>query len=102
MLKSTDLIRFCKEMSLLVKSGVSVRQSIANLSKSMKGKIFSHILKIVVTRLDSGYTLAESFSGFPNVFPTLFVAFLSYADYAEYTSMVFAQLGETLQSKKGY
>ncbi|MEE3003454.1 MAG: type II secretion system F family protein [Pseudomonadota bacterium] len=95
-----DLIRFCKEMSLLVKSGVSVRQSIANLSKSMKGKIFSHILKIVVTRLDSGYTLAESFSGFPNVFPTLFVAFLSYADYAEYTSMVFAQLGETLQARK--
>ena len=95
-----DLIRFCSEISLLVKSGVSVRNAVANLAKSLKGKVLSQVLNVVVMRLDAGLTLAESFAGFPNVFPKLFLAFLSQADYASYTSTIFAQLGETLQARK--
>lgn len=95
-----DLIRFCGEASLLIKSGVSVRQTVANLAKSMKGKMLSHVLNVVVIRLDAGYTLADAFSGFPYVFPNIFISFLGHADYANYTSIIFTQLSETLQSRK--
>ena len=95
-----DVIRFCSEISLLVKSGVPVRNAVANLAKSMKGKVLAQILNVIVIRLDAGQSLAQSFSNFPNVFPPLFIAFLKHADYASYTSSIFAQLGETLQARK--
>ncbi|MBT4884688.1 MAG: hypothetical protein HON55_00875 [Legionellales bacterium] len=95
-----DLVRFCSEMSLLLRSGVPIRQAVANLAMSLKGKILKQILEIVVARMDAGYSVSESFSGFPRVFPDLFLGFLKQADYAEYSSVIFSQLGETIAARK--
>jgi len=94
-----DLSRFCGEMRLLLRSGVPIRQAVANLAMSLKGKVLKQILEIVVARMDAGYSVSESFSGFPRVFPDLFLGFLKQADYAEYSSVIFSQLGETIAAR---
>ena len=95
-----DLVRFCGEMSLLLRSGVPIRQAVANLAMSLKGKMLKQILEIVVARMDAGYSVSKSFSGFPRVFPELFLGFLKQADYAEYSSVIFSQLGESIEARK--
>lgn len=95
-----DILRFCSETSLMLRSGVSIRDAVANIAHSLKGRVLQKILQVVVRRMDAGLTISEAFSGFPRVFPPLFLGFLSQADYAEYTSVIFAQLGETIDARK--
>jgi type IV pilus assembly protein PilC len=95
-----DILRFCSEASLMLRSGVSIRDTVANIAHSLKGRVLQKILEVVVQRMDAGMSISDAFAGFPRVFPPLFLGFLRQADYAEYTSMIFAQLGETLDARK--
>lgn len=95
-----DILRFCSETSLMLRAGVSIRDAVANIARSLKGRILQKILEVVVQRMDAGASISEAFSGFPRVFPPLFLGFLRQADYAEYTSVIFAQLGETIDARK--
>ena len=95
-----DILRFCSETSLMLRAGVSIRDAVASIASSLKGRILQKILEVVVQRMDAGASISEAFYGFPQVFPPLFLGFLQQADYAEYSSVIFAQLGETLEARK--
>lgn len=92
-----EIIRFCHEISVLLKAGMPVRSACLQMSRSVNVKALKLVLQIIVARIDAGYSLSQAFTGFPKIFPPLFVSFLKQAELAERTANIFLQLSKTLE-----
>ena len=94
-----QIIRFCSEMSVLINSGLNVRSALSQMQKSTKNRLFKTIIGEIADKIDKGYALADAFSGYPKVFPKLFIAFLRQGDFSKHIAHVFAEIAETLHEK---
>ncbi len=71
--KSKDLQIFMRQMSVLLKSGVPLADSLESLSDSAPTKGFSDILKKVLNDVEQGRPLSDALSKFPKVFDEMMV-----------------------------
>ncbi len=63
---------FVKNLSVMIKSGMTISESLAILEKSTKGKL-KKIISRLLKSVRSGNSLSDSFSQFPKVFSGLFI-----------------------------
>ena len=71
--KTDNVVTFCKQLSIMIKSGITLKDSIEVISSQMKNKSFKNILYAVSLQLQTGKTLYDSLSIYKNSFPqTLF------------------------------
>ena len=76
-----QIIRFCSEMSVLINSGLNVRSALLQMNMATKNLLLRTIIQEVLDRIDKGYALADAFSGYPKIFPQIFIAFLRQGDF---------------------
>lgn len=69
-----ELIIFTKNLSGMLKAGLSLSRALSVLKKQTKNKNFNKILESLNSELDSGGTISTGFSKYPNVFSKLFVS----------------------------
>lgn len=68
-----DLVRLSRQLSVMLKSGLSLTRAIETLSSQPSGGGLRDVLRAVVSEIRSGRSLSYALSKFPEIFPVLFV-----------------------------
>jgi len=72
--KTEEKIIFTKNLSGMLKAGLSLSRALSVLKKQTKNVTFNNVLTSLSNEIDSGGTLSSGFVKFPNVFSKLFVS----------------------------
>jgi MSHA biogenesis protein MshG len=70
---TVDLIMFTRQMYTITKAGVPLLRGLKGLQTATHNEILRDTLAEIVTSLESGRDLGESFARHPQIFPPLFV-----------------------------
>ncbi|MCX6751158.1 MAG: type II secretion system F family protein [Candidatus Nomurabacteria bacterium] len=73
-IKTEELIIFTKNLSGMLRAGLSLSRALSVLKKQTKNVVFDKILTSLSDEIDAGGTLSTGFAKFPNVFSKLFVS----------------------------
>lgn len=68
-----DKVLFAKNLALMIKAGLPLRESIATIQEQSKSKTFKKILDDILRNIDNGQPLAASLSRHPQVFDNLYI-----------------------------
>ncbi len=68
-----DKVLFTKNLALMIKAGLPLRESVATIQDQSKGKVFKKILDDILKNIDNGQSLATSLSHHPGVFDSLYI-----------------------------
>ncbi|HPS21419.1 MAG TPA: type II secretion system F family protein [Candidatus Paceibacterota bacterium] len=74
--KIADLILFTKNLSGMLKAGLSLSRALSVLQKQTKKKVFNEILGNLINEINSGGTLSSGMEKYPKVFSKLFVSMM--------------------------
>jgi type IV pilus assembly protein PilC len=80
--KLQDLVPFCRQFATLVRSGVTVSQSLEILMNQTENKILKKALGDVLEEVRKGNSLQESFSHNPKVFNDVFVHMIAAGEFS--------------------
>lgn len=72
--KLSDKILFTKNLSGMLKAGLSLSRALAVLSRQTKNKLMQKIIQTLIDTIDRGGTFSEGLSKYPKVFSALFVS----------------------------
>jgi type II secretory pathway component PulF len=72
-----DKIVFSRQLSTLIGAGLPLSQSLATVLEQTNNKRFQGIVQEIVTSVEGGRSLSESFSKFPDVFDKVFLALIA-------------------------
>lgn len=70
----SELIVFTKNLSGMIKAGLSLYRALSVLQKQTKNKKFEEILSKISSDINSGGSFSDSLEKFPKVFSTLFIS----------------------------
>ncbi len=68
-----DKLLFVKNLALLIKAGLPLRESVITIQEQAKSKTFKKVLDDVLKSIDNGQSLAASISRHPRIFSTLYI-----------------------------
>lgn len=74
--KTADLILFTKNLSGMLKAGLSLSRALSVLQKQTKKKVFNEILGNLINEINSGGALSSGMEKYPKVFSKLFVSMM--------------------------
>lgn len=73
-IKTEELVIFTKNLSGMIKAGLSLSRALSVLKKQTKNESFNKILTSLSNEIDAGGTLSSGFAKFPKIFSKLFVS----------------------------
>ncbi len=68
-----DKIFFVQNLSIMIRSGLSISQAFKTISKQIKNSLFKKVLINISQKVQSGVSLSEAMSAYPKIFNHLFV-----------------------------
>lgn len=71
--KLKDLVMFTRQLSTLVSAGVPLPRSLATLGDQAENKYFKSVIAGVAKDIESGVSLGEAFSKYPDVFSEVYI-----------------------------
>lgn len=72
-----DRVIFTRQLSTLIGAGLPLAQSLHTVVEQTQNKRFRVIIQEIITSVEGGRSLADSFAKFPKVFNNVFIALLS-------------------------
>jgi type IV pilus assembly protein PilC len=69
----TEKIFFTQNLSVMIKSGLALDESLESLSCQTKNNYFKEIIKQVKQKIEKGIAFSDSLAAFPKVFPLVFI-----------------------------
>ncbi len=103
-IKEEDKIIFAKNLSAMIKSGLSVSKALATLEKQFRNPKFKKVVADVNLSIKNGKTIFESLKEHPKVFPPLFISMVRAGEeggnVADSLSVVAQQLENANNLKK--
>ena len=73
-IKTSELILLTKNLSGMIKAGLSLARALSVLQKQTKNKKLNEVLAAISAEINAGGTLSSGFAKFPKVFSKLFVS----------------------------
>ncbi|MDD4830916.1 MAG: type II secretion system F family protein [Candidatus Pacebacteria bacterium] len=70
---SLDKILFAKDLSLMVKSGLPIREAVSVIREQTDSKYFRKVLDDIIKNVNNGQPLSYALSLYPNIFDSLYV-----------------------------
>jgi len=64
-----DLAIFCRQLAVIINSGVTIIEAITILAEQVEKKSFKEVLELIGDDVQKGKLLSQSMAAFPNVFP---------------------------------
>lgn len=64
---------FAKNLALMIKAGLPLREAVATIQEQSRNKTFKKILDDVIKSIDNGQPLAQGLSRHPSVFDNIFI-----------------------------
>ncbi len=95
-----DLIMFSRQMSTLLKAGISILPALRGLQAHMTHKGLADTLGDVASDLEGGQTLAGSMQKHPDIFPTLFISMVNVGENTGQLDRAFQQIYHYLEIDK--
>jgi len=92
-----DLITFCFDLEQVSRAGIPILEGLRDLRDGMENPRFREILTSVLEDIEGGKTLSQALSGFPKVFPPVFVSLVRAGEISGTLTEVFESLGATLK-----
>ncbi len=91
-----DLLFFVRQFSTLIKSGIPLITALNSINEQTKHRIFKTTLEQVAKDIESGLSLSESLSKFPNIFSEFFVSMVGVGETAGLLDSVLDRLTQLL------
>ncbi|MFW6134400.1 MAG: type II secretion system F family protein [Elusimicrobiota bacterium] len=99
-IKNSDVTVFCRQMSTMVNSGVSIVEAVEELTIASSSRKLQKILEKVVHDLRSGNSFSEALAKYPRVFSRLFVSMVSSGEESGNLAQVLGDLADYLENKQ--
>ena len=93
----TEQIVFTKNLSGMLKAGLSLSRGLSVIEKQTKKKKFSEILAALKKEIDYGGTLSSGLAKFPNIFSKLFVSMVNAGEESGNLSGALHEVGVNLE-----
>lgn len=78
--KKTEVVAFTRELATLLESGIGMGPALLLLGEPRKNSMLGEAILQLAEDLNSGSTIAEAMTKFPDVFPRIYVRTVSAAD----------------------
>lgn len=95
--KTSQLIIMTKNLSGMLRAGLSLARALSVLEKQTKNSGLNKILTSVINEINSGGTLSTGMSKFPNVFSKLFVSMTRAGEESGNLSGALSEIGTNLE-----
>ncbi len=92
-----DKILFIKHLSLMIKAGLPLRESIAIIQEQLKSKKFKRILDDVLLSIDNGHSLADSLAIHPKIFDAFYINMIRVGEESGTLEENFKHLAQQLE-----
>jgi len=95
--KASELVILTKNLSGMLRAGLSLSRSLSVLKKQTKNSLLSEILVSLSNDIDSGETFSSALAKFPRVFSPLFVSMIRAGEDSGNLSGALSQVGASLE-----
>src|SRR3989344_3945088 len=95
--KTEEQIIFTKNLSGMLKAGLSLSRALSVLKKQTKNKTLSDVLISLNKEINSGGTLSSGLSKFPNIFSKLFTSMTRAGEESGNLSGALTDIGSNLE-----
>lgn len=72
-----EVFLFTKHLSVMLKAGIPITESLSSLAEQAKTKVFRGIISSIQTDIENGSTLAESLKKYPQVFDEFYISLVN-------------------------
>lgn len=93
--KPNDLLRFTKQLSVMLHAGIGIRTSIQGICDRMTNPTFVVALEAIVAGLEAGQPFSRAIQNHPKIFPVIYISMIEAAEES-------GRLAETLDELSGY
>lgn len=98
--KVQEKIAFARNLSVMIKAGLSITRALAVMEKQTKNKKLKRTVMSLNEEISHGKSLSDAMGKFPNIFPSLFVAMVKSGE--ESGNLADSLKVVALQTEKGY
>lgn len=95
-----DFQIFLRQLSVLLKSGVPLLESLESLEESALSPALSRVIKFLIDDIKEGKTLSDAMSKHPKVFPTMVVNLVKAGEQGGILDEVLDRLGAYFEKRK--
>lgn len=96
-IKRTDIITFCFHLEQLMRAGVPILESLADLRDSVESPRLKEVIIAMIETIGGGKSLSEAMRDFPNEFDEIFVNLVAAGEQSGQLPDVLASITENLK-----
>lgn len=97
--KLKNLAIFCKQFSLLIKSGIPMLEAVRVSGEQTEDKVLKKALSVVHADIENGIPLSVAMEKHPNAFPDLLVAIISVGEEGGFLDESLASMAKTYKTE---
>lgn len=98
-IKKQDLELFCRQMQVLLNSGITVLESLEILADQTENKKLKTALKEIAENVKAGFSLSASMAGYPHLFNSMFVNSIKAAEESGTLPETLGYIADTLKKE---
>lgn len=95
--KADDLVLFCRQLAILLESGVTILKSLDIISQQISSRRFYQALNIVIADMEQGLSFHDSLAGHPKIFSELWVNLVESGEASGSLAVVLNRLAAYLE-----
>jgi type IV pilus assembly protein PilC len=92
--KVSDMAAFCRQMSTMLRAGLSLLDSIETIAAETENPVFKNALESVMTDVEAGAKLSDGMRKFPAVFNSLMCSMVEAGEVSGSLDTILEQLGQ--------
>ncbi len=96
-----EVVIFTRQLSTMINAGLSLNDALFSLKEQVSPK-FAEIIDEVLRRVESGKSLGESLSGWPDIFSHIYVASVKSGEAAGVLDKVLSRLADDQEEEKAF
>ena len=96
-----EIAIFTRQLSTMINAGLSLNDALFSLKEQVSSK-FAQIVDEVLRRVESGQSLGESLSGWPEIFSNIYVASVKSGEAAGVLDKILLRLADDLEEEKTF
>ncbi len=94
-----ELAIFTRQTAAMLDAGVSIIETLDDLSSQTSNRYFSHVLKSIKKDIQEGNNLSQSLSKYPKVFSPLYIALVTSGEESGNLAEVMAEIAKNLEDQ---
>lgn len=98
-LKPQELIFFSRQLSLLLKSGVTIIQALEIIQENIKSKNFKNVIQKLREYILGGESFSESLRNFKGIFPEIFIEVVRVGEFTGNLDEVLSRISDFLEKE---